>query len=242
MTAAPSPSIIDRLFVALVRSVRRHQPDRLARGMDVAEILQFVPYKAVRAEIGADTDDDYGHAMTRLLAGDGGYVFADDLMQDDLRAELNSKNPNLQAYRSYLNTTLSLAQERVRAALDALGPAESQAPSAGVATAAAQAAPPTRKSEPQQARPAAQRAAAPRPAAAKARPLPDPTATVTAEAGARRARPGCRYCGQQLPQAREVRFCPHCGQDLAVRRCGGCSAELEPGWKFCVVCGRASAP
>jgi hypothetical protein len=38
-----------------------------------------------------------------------------------------------------------------------------------------------------------------------------------------------------------VRFCPHCGQDLSVLRCGACSAELEPGWKFCVACGRAAS-
>ncbi|MEA3247167.1 MAG: hypothetical protein U9Q74_13530, partial [Gemmatimonadota bacterium] len=123
MTEQASPDMLDRLFVALVRSVRREQPERLATGMDVAEFLRFVPYKAVRGEIGADTDDDYGQAVTRLLAGEGGYVFADELMQDDLRAELGAKSPDLQAYRSYLNAKIALAQERVRSTLDALGPA-----------------------------------------------------------------------------------------------------------------------
>ncbi|MBI1808306.1 MAG: zinc ribbon domain-containing protein [Gemmatimonadetes bacterium] len=58
----------------------------------------------------------------------------------------------------------------------------------------------------------------------------------------RAARPGCRYCGQPLPEGRDVQFCPHCGQNLRVRRCAACSAELEPAWKFCVACGRASTP
>ncbi len=259
MTESASPDILERLFAELVRTVRSQQPELLATGMDVAELLRFVPYKTVRARIGADTDDDYGHAMTRLLAGEGGYVFADELMQDDLRAELDAKNPDLQAYRSYLNTKVSLAQERVRATLDALGPASAPAaPLApgGVATSGASGAAGRMPAgnAPAAARPAPTAKAAPRPAVPeppsqprvakpitpRPRPLPDPTSTVAADVGAKLARPGCRYCGQPLPQGRDVRFCPYCGQDLAVRRCGACSAELDPGWKFCVVCGRAA--
>jgi hypothetical protein len=269
VTEPASLDILDRLFIELVRAVRRERPELLAAGMDVAELLRFVPYKAVRARIGADTHDDYGHAMTRLLAGDGGYVFADELMQDDLRAELDSKNPDLQAYRSYLNTKLSLAQARVRATLDALGPAVattaagadgavSAAKAVATRAAGADGAPNAAKAvatraagadgAPNAAK-AAPRAAVPEPASQprvvkpitpKAPPLPDPTSTVAADVGAKLARPGCRYCGQPLPQGREVRFCPHCGQDLTVRRCGACSAELDPGWKFCIACGRAT--
>lgn len=252
MTEPASLDILDRLFIELVRAVRRERPELLAAGMDVAELLRFVPYKAVRARIGADTDDDYGHAMTRLLAGDGGYVFADELMQDDLRAELDSKNPDLQAYRSYLNTRLSLAQARVRATLDALGPAvaTSTAGADGAASAAkavatsaagADGAPNAAKAAPRAAVPEpASQSRVVKPITPKAPPLPDPTSTVAADVGAKLARPGCRYCGQPLPQGREVRFCPHCGQDLTVRRCGACSAELDPGWKFCIACGRAT--
>lgn len=255
MTEETSPDMLGRLFTALVRSVRREQPERLATGMDVAELLRFVPYKAVRGEIGADTDDDYGHAVTRLLAGEGGYVFADELMQDDLRAELDAKNPDLQAYRSYLNAKVSLAQEHVRATLDTLGPAPAAdaapkplakaAPgpaakgTAGAAPAAQSAPAPKVATRPAAPEPPS-KARPPKPITPRGRPLPDPTSTVAADVGAKLARPGCRYCGQQLPHGREVRFCPHCGQDLAVRRCGACSAELEPGWKFCVACGRAA--
>ncbi|HEY0972114.1 MAG TPA: zinc ribbon domain-containing protein [Gemmatimonadales bacterium] len=48
----------------------------------------------------------------------------------------------------------------------------------------------------------------------------------------------CRYCGSALPRGRAVSFCPYCGQDLTVRQCPACSAELDLGWRFCVCCGR----
>jgi hypothetical protein len=51
----------------------------------------------------------------------------------------------------------------------------------------------------------------------------------------------CSYCAQSLPGDRAVRFCPGCGFDLQVRRCAGCSAEIEAEWKFCVTCGRSAA-
>jgi predicted RNA-binding Zn-ribbon protein involved in translation (DUF1610 family) len=49
---------------------------------------------------------------------------------------------------------------------------------------------------------------------------------------------GCPYCAQALPPERAFKFCPSCGLNLLVRRCPGCSAEIESGWKFCVTCGR----
>lgn len=240
MTGNPSaPDELDRLFAWLVRAIRDERPEYLAGAFEVAELLSFVPYKLVRADVGVDTNDDYGHAVTRLLAGERGFIFVDELMQDDLLSELKAPVPDLQAYRSYLNTRVTLAQERVREVLDALGPAAPReaVPGAGPAMpAAAKPAPP---------RPAAAPVARPvspnRPIAAKDRAVPSATTSVASGVDPRTARPGCKYCGQPLPQGRDVRFCPHCGQDLSVNRCGACSAELEPGWKFCVACGRSSS-
>jgi hypothetical protein len=48
----------------------------------------------------------------------------------------------------------------------------------------------------------------------------------------------CRYCSGPIPQGRAVHFCPHCGQNLQVRNCPACGAELEREWKFCVACGK----
>lgn len=66
-------------------------------------------------------------------------------------------------------------------------------------------------------------------------PLPGAsTATSMATASS-----NCRYCGGELPVGRELNFCPHCGQNLQVRHCPACGAELEAGWRFCVACGKS---
>jgi len=71
-----------------------------------------------------------------------------------------------------------------------------------------------------------------RPSAAAPR-LSTPPSTVT-ETGA----PACRYCGGELPVGRTLHFCPNCGQNLQVKNCPACGAEVEAGWKFCVACGK----
>jgi predicted amidophosphoribosyltransferase len=48
----------------------------------------------------------------------------------------------------------------------------------------------------------------------------------------------CPYCTQPLPEGRAVVFCPHCGMNCTIAQCPACSSEVEPGWKFCVTCGR----
>lgn len=50
--------------------------------------------------------------------------------------------------------------------------------------------------------------------------------------------PVCRYCGGELPMGRPLRYCPNCGQNLQVKNCPACGAEVEAGWKFCVACGK----
>lgn len=67
-----------------------------------------------------------------------------------------------------------------------------------------------------------------------------PLARASAEraAGDRGAACDCRYCGGLLPRDRTATFCPSCGQNLTVRQCPACSAELDVGWRFCVCCGR----
>jgi hypothetical protein len=217
---------LDLIFERLVRAVRDTRPEFLTRPFEVAELIELVPYRAVRAEGALETNDDYSHALTRLISGERGYVFADDLMQDDLRAELASPNPNLAAYRAYLTARVTIATEHARRA------GESMPPAAAVAAVAAGA--------PSAPAPLSEAVTAPKPvrptSAAPQRPL-DPTADATPNS----SRPGCQYCGQELPDDRVVHYCPGCGQNLLARRCAACSAELEPGWKYCVACGRLAA-
>jgi hypothetical protein len=270
---------LDRLFQRVVRAVRDARPENLSRPLEVGELLDLVPYRAVRSDVGVMTNDDFAHTVTRLLAGERGYLFVDDLMQDDLKTELESPNPNLTAYRSYVNARVTLSQEHTRRLLESMAPAPLPVAHVSADPAPAPSAPPpSRAVSPASATPARVPVAAsanpadgvpsgfagaprreaatgprreaptgPRREAATGPRAPHPLTSPRpldpdAEATHREARPGCKYCGQALPEGREVRYCPACGQNLLMRRCAACSAELEPAWKFCVACGRAAAP
>jgi predicted RNA-binding Zn-ribbon protein involved in translation (DUF1610 family) len=254
----PTMDQLDLLFRELVRVLRDSRAEYLARPFDVAELIAYVPYRAVRSAISADSNDDYAHAVTRLLAGERGYLFADELLQDDLKAELASPNPNLGAYRSYLNARVTLSQEHTRQALESLSPppvaeASNELSVLGAlleSAAAPQSAPIAAPVDavPPSATFAREMPHAPPPAPPHAPPPAPPrphTESRTPDARApdaprRASRPGCKYCGQSLPDGRDAQFCPHCGQNLLMRRCAACSSELEAGWKFCITCGRAA--
>jgi hypothetical protein len=77
-----------------------------------------------------------------------------------------------------------------------------------------------------------------RPSLAQRISMASPTGVATV---AESANPRCRYCGVDLPMGRPLRFCPSCGQNLQVKNCPACGAEVEAGWKFCVACGKAVA-
>ena len=203
---------LDALFERLVRTAQESRPELLTRPVEVAELIEIAPYRVLRAEHVMESNEDYAHALTQLLAGERGYVFADDLLQDDLRAELAGPSPNLEAYKAYLTARVTISQEHARKVSGAPIPL-AEAITAPKPVRASVVSPP----------------ASPRPLDAQAETAP------------RFARPGCQYCGQSLPEDRTVHFCPHCGQNLLARRCAACSAELEPGWKFCVACGRLAA-
>ncbi len=269
---------LERLFRTLVRRVRDVRPENLSRPFEVGEILRtFVPYRANREDVGVETAEDYEVLVLRLLSGERGFVFADDAMQEDLRRELDSGNPDLRALHAYGTARVTLAQHAMRQVLESSPPvfaAGVAAPATTVAATDGAASSPPREREERLGGAASREAHAQTPGAAEvsaaldalqrqlpptlaeldavlaasgdARPrtsfhargevIPDPTA----DAPVRTPRPGCRFCGQMLPEGRAVTFCPHCGQNLKVRRCPGCSAEIDPTWKFCVTCGRAS--
>lgn len=244
---------LERLFRALVLRVRDVRPENLSRAFEVADILRtFVPYRATRAEVGVETAEDYEVLILRLLAGERGFVFTDEGMQEDLRRELDSGNPDLRALQAYGTAKVTLAQHAMRQVLEAVA-REPGAPKSVT--------PPERERElPRGAAAPAALDGLPAPLPpipgdlgeaigsvsegrvrhsfqARASRIPDPTAETTSRA----PRPGCRFCSQPLPDGRDVTFCPHCGQNLKVLRCPGCSAEMEMGWKFCVSCGRVAA-
>lgn len=240
---------VDLLFRRLVLAA--NAADALARPIDVGELIEtFVPYRAARRDGQLETNDDYLHAMMQLVSGEKEYLFVDELMQDDLRNELKGTNPDLGLLRLYLNTKVRIsttAAQKVMSgdtAIDLRPPTPVGTPA--VPTAAAAAAPVEPEAAPAPAATTARRSGSvpTSPVASTSRSTPSlPMAPVSAApvVSAPATATSCPYCAQALPGDRAVRFCPGCGFDLQVRRCAGCSAEIEAEWKFCVTCGRSAA-
>jgi hypothetical protein len=202
---------LEGLFSRLVRTLGAAHPGAVVQPLEVAEIsARWVPYAQVRLELGIATNEDYELLLMRLLSGEGGFVFADESLQDDLKREVSSPNPDLTALRTYGAARITLAREPARRVLGAGAEALMQSPAEP--RAALLTSPPIS-------------------------PVGDPTATVP---DTRAVQPSvCQFCGSGLPAGRTVHFCPHCGLNVETRRCPGCSSEIQPGWKFCVICGRA---
>ncbi len=204
---------LDLLFRRLVLSAR--EAGVLERPLDVGEVLdRLVPYRTARRDGALDTNDDYLHAMMRLISGERSLVYADEIIQDDLLAELASPNPDLTLLRTYLNTKIRLATAEAQRVMEGdtdidLSPHAPDAPT--LATTAVDSN------------------------------VTDGEPVSGASRMTGTVHPGCPYCAQPLPQGRHLKYCPSCGQNLLIRRCAGCSAEIESGWKFCVTCGRASS-
>lgn len=245
---------LDLIFRRLVLAARA--AGALERPLTVGEILEtFVPYAAARRDGPIPTHDDYLQAVTELIAGERALIFGDDLMQDDLKAELASPNPDLTVVKTYAQTKVRLSTEGVQRVLAGdttidLRPPTPFSPRPAQAAAApaspAPSSPPSASAPPAPAPAPVARGANAAAEAAGGEPTTSPGrsgALFEAFSPAVETVPddsGCPYCAQPIPDGRTVRFCPSCGQDLRVRRCAGCSAEIESGWKFCITCGRSA--
>jgi hypothetical protein len=239
--------VLDLLFRRLVLAARA--AGALERPVEIREILDtFAPYGAAKRDGQLDTNDDYLHAVMRLVAGERELLFADDLLQDDFRAELASPNPDLTVVRAYATSKVRIATVRAQEVLGGDIDIDLRPPTP-IRNAAVQAPARVSGAAPPMAPKVAPRdepssVTEPRGPGAPfvpetIAPSVDPTPAVApAEAAIATAAPGCPYCAQPLPEGRPLKFCPSCGQNLLVRRCSGCSAEIESGWKFCVTCGR----
>ena len=216
--------VLDLLFRRIVLAAQ--EAGALARPLEVAEVIdRLAPYRAARRDGLIDTNDDYLHAMMRLLSGERGLVFADETIQDDLAAELKSPNPDLTVLRTYAQTKVRLATAEAQRVLGADHKVDLRPPTPATPTPVISARPV-------------------RPPTAAAPEVAPEVAPIAEAPSARTSAPGvggCPYCNQPLPDGRPLKFCPSCGQNLLIRRCSGCSAEIESGWKFCVTCGRSAA-
>jgi hypothetical protein len=106
---------LDRLLRRLVQNIRSGFPEYLTRTFEVAELYQvIVPYRLNRRELDLETNQDYELAVTQLLAGERGYLVGDADMQEALRRELASPNPDTGAFRRFATARVALSPEILR--------------------------------------------------------------------------------------------------------------------------------
>lgn len=265
--------VLDLLFRRIVLAARAS--GALERPVTLGEVLDdLAPYSTAKRDGGVDTHDDYLHALMRLVSGERSLLFADDLMQDDLKAELDSPNPDLSVLRTYAQTKLRVstggiekvlagdtsidlrpptplgAAHRIHGTVSPLRPlggkrAAPQTSSAKLTPTSASIREKNRtaemepetapRGEPRTGPRSAERPMEPTATAAPSEARSEPLSKVSSSDP---VVPSCPYCAHALPEGRTVRYCPSCGLNLLMKRCPGCSAEVELGWKYCVTCGR----
>jgi len=202
---------LDRMFTALVRTIRADHPAYLSQPFEVGELHQVIlPYRHFRGELRIESNHEYEFTLTQLLSGARGYLLVDDRMRDALERELASPNPDTEAFREFADLHVTLSPAALEKALT---------PS----TAPAAATPPDST-----------------PVDTAQRPFQPTVRVPTPDAPAPVEEARCGYCKGKLPTGQRVVFCPHCGQNLTVLNCSACGAEMEVEWKFCVSCGRPS--
>ena len=100
---------LDRLFQRLVHNIRFRSPEYLTVPFTVQDLYEtLVPYRHHRRELGIETNQDYEAAVARLLSGERGYVRTDPELQDKLKKELASVNPDPGIFRDAATTRVTL--------------------------------------------------------------------------------------------------------------------------------------
>jgi hypothetical protein len=245
-----SEQVLERFHRALIEEIQTQRPEYLTGRFTVAEIYQnLVPYGSHRDRIGVEMNGDYEDALIRLLAGEGGYLILEsDPALRDLRAELETPNPNTGLYREFAAVDVRLNQEyldlsavaidelpKLVEELDAQDPvsmaelapsSSAPSPDLGIVPAGVD----IFDGEPDVT-----------PSASPA-PIADGSKTVDFELDEPPPRPitdtgACAWCRATLPERDNLNFCPFCGTDLKLVPCGACGEELQPDWRFCVACG-----
>lgn len=231
MTVAPD--ILDTFHRVLVDEIRRKRPEYLKGPFTVAEIYQdLAPYPTHRDRIGVEINGDYEDALMRLLAGEGGYLILEsEHALRQLKAELQSKNPNTGAYREFAAVDVRLAPGMLdpaghAAVVPATDASRKPAEGKGAGPERADRGSAVSASAGPQSGGAAEAQSGPGGAA-------EPAGTSEAPTG----HADCAWCQAPLPARSGLKFCPFCGADVRVVPCSGCGEELEPDWRFCIACG-----
>lgn len=224
------PDDLDRLFERLVRVLAADAPGKLAVPFPAAEVYErLVPYRSNRSSLRVATHQDYEMAVLRLLAGERGYASLEPReVQEALAREAAAANPDTGLFRQFPDVMLTLnrlAAERALRGDRAYAPA----PPAPLGATEQEDEEEEEEEKEEREEPAAEAA----PAAARA----ESPFELDEEVSSRQ----CPYCGETLPAARKVNFCPQCGQPPSGElRCPACGSEVDVGWSYCISCGRAT--
>jgi predicted RNA-binding Zn-ribbon protein involved in translation (DUF1610 family) len=106
---------LDRLVRRLVQNVRNGYPQYLSQPVEVSELYQtLIPYRHNRTELEIETNQDYEAALCQLLSGERGYTSGDPAMQEAMRRELSSPNPNTAVFRDFAAARVTISSEAVR--------------------------------------------------------------------------------------------------------------------------------
>lgn len=117
------PQVVERFHRVLVEEIQAQRPEYLDSRFSVAEIYQqLVPYGTHRDRIGVEMNGDYEDALVRLLAGEGGFLLLEsEPALRDLKAELDSINPNTALYRRFAAVDVRLNPDFLDLPADAAG-------------------------------------------------------------------------------------------------------------------------
>ena len=122
MTA--DPTVLDRIFDRLIRTLSGGSPDQLSATFTVSEIVHaLVPYRTYRGELGVDTLQDYEHAVLELLAGERGLLVCDPDTIAVIRKELATPDPDTQLLRRLQTVSVRLGAVRMPVPPDEARPA-----------------------------------------------------------------------------------------------------------------------
>lgn len=206
--------VLDRFHRVLVEEIGAHRPEYLEAPFTVAEIYQnLVPYGTHRDRVGVEMNGDYEHALLRLLVGEGDYLVLESAAAlRALREELDAANPNTGIYREYAAVDVRLNPART-SEVERLPEPAIERESLDV--------------EPMEDLVAVGDLAPVEPVRE--------AASASAEEG---DGDSCSWCRAVLPARDNLNYCPFCGTDVNLVPCPACGDEIEPGWRFCIGCGK----
>jgi len=258
---------LDRLYVEFVELLRRERPEALTEAFTVSELHdRLIPYRRIRDSADLRSNDDYEAALSRLLAGERGYLLSDGRMQEEVRAGLDETLPDIRRYRAFPDVRVRLnpkeipppgdirfAPPELREQADWTAPrsaepepetpdefAEEALTDADAADEGSYEADVAEKAdtsfELDEELPAAHEFA---PETAEIAESETGVESIVPESPPEVEAPGLlEFCPQcGADVPEEASFCPFCGCRLSPETCRSCGAEVERGWRFCAACG-----